>query len=53
MKISVLLPIYGSSQWLEEAIDSVVAQDSEQWFLHIADDGSDLETHEWLEAKLI
>ena len=41
MTITVLLPVYGHSPWLNEALTSVRDQTSGNWNLLIADDGSD------------
>jgi len=38
MKVSILLPIYGRSIYLKEAIESVVAQDFQDWELIIISD---------------
>lgn len=42
--ITIILPVYGRSALLKEALSSVYAQSDPHWFLHIADDGSDVET---------
>lgn len=52
MSFTILLPVYGHSPWLEEAIKGVVAQDSDEWHLIIADDGIDQIGHNWLLQKL-
>lgn len=52
MSITIILPVYGNSPWLKEAFQSVVAQQSGNWKLLIADDGSDQLAHDWLEAKI-
>lgn len=46
--ITIILPVYGRSALLTEALASVYAQTDPDWRLHIADDGSDVHT-----AKLI
>jgi glycosyltransferase involved in cell wall biosynthesis len=47
--------VYGSSPWLEEALDSVEKQKCNNWNLLIADDGLDQKakklTRDWLEDK--
>ncbi len=40
VKVSVLMPVYNASQYVEEAIESVLAQDYGPFELLIADDGS-------------
>jgi glycosyltransferase involved in cell wall biosynthesis len=39
MTITVVVPVYGESEWLVEALTSVVEQTSSEWKLLIADDG--------------
>lgn len=46
--ITIVLPVYGRSALLKSALSSVFAQTDPDWRLHIADDGSDVQT-----AKLI
>ena len=41
MTFTIILPVYGSSPWLEEALDSVEKQKCNNWNLLIADDGLD------------
>ena len=45
---TIILPVYGKSEFLEEAIQSVIDQTSHDWKLIIADDGSDERTQAWL-----
>ena len=52
MEFTILLPVYGHSPWLDEAVESVVRQKDSNWKLLIADDGSDEKTHHWLRARL-
>ena len=52
MSVTVILPVYGHSPWLKEAMDSVLNQKSNDWKLLIADDGSDKITREWLQSKI-
>ncbi|CAK27085.1 Glycosyltransferase [Synechococcus sp. RCC307] len=52
MNITIILPVYGNSPWLKEAVESVVNQNSNSWKLLIADDGSDEITRRWLRSKL-
>lgn len=40
MKVTVLMPIYNAERFLHEAIDSLLAQTSNQWKLICIDDGS-------------
>lgn len=47
--ITILMPVYGRSELLEQALASVVAQSCPDWRLLIADDGSDPLTRQWLE----
>ena len=53
--ISILLPVYGRSELLKTALQSVARQCNPQWNLLIADDGSDKETQryieEWVDAR--
>ena len=39
-RVSVVMPVYNSSPYLHEALDSVLAQSMEDWELLLADDGS-------------
>ena len=41
MTITILLPVYGRSPWLKQALTSIQNQTSGDWNLVIADDGSD------------
>ncbi len=41
MAVTVLLPVYGKSPWLNEALASLQEQTCQDWNLIIADDGSD------------
>ena len=52
MKITVILPIYGKSPWLKDAIESVLSQKNSNWKLLIADDGCDEAAQKWLRSKL-
>jgi len=52
MTFTIILPVYGNSPWLKEAVESALHQDSDNWNLLIADDGSDETTHKWLQLKL-
>ena len=52
MSFTIILPIYGQSPWLKEALDSVITQASEDWKLLIADDGGDTTTKQWLQKRL-
>ena len=44
--ITIVLPVYGRSALLREALASVYAQEDPDWRLLIADDGSDVHTAE-------
>ena len=50
--ITIILPVYGRSALLKSALSSVYAQTDPDWRLHIADDGSDLETAELIAEQL-
>ena len=50
--ITIVLPVYGRSALLKAALSSVYAQTDPDWRLHIADDGSDLETAELIAEQL-
>jgi glycosyltransferase involved in cell wall biosynthesis len=50
--ITILLPVYGRSEWLEPALESVLALNEPHWRLLIADDGSDTTTATFLEGWL-
>ena len=52
MTITVVVPVYGESEWLVEALTSVVEQTSSEWKLLIADDGSDDAAKLWLQNRL-
>ena len=52
MGFTIVLPVYGHSPWLYEAVESVIRQKDINWKLLIADDGSDENTHHWLRARL-
>ena len=53
--ISIVLPVYGRPELLLEALNSVLLQDSPQWQLLVADDGSDQQTQallqEWIKTN--
>ena len=53
MDFTIVLPVYGHSPWLAEALESVLTQKSRNWQLIIADDGSDEDAEQWLREKLI
>lgn len=48
--ITIVLPVYGRSALLQQALDSVLAQDDDGWELLIADDHSPAETVAQLDA---
>ena len=47
-KITVLLAAYNGEKYLEQMIDSIIAQDHTDWHLVLSDDGSDDRTPEIL-----
>jgi glycosyltransferase involved in cell wall biosynthesis len=47
--VSVVLPTFNRLKFLQQAIESVYAQTLADWELVIADDGSDLETRQYLQ----
>jgi len=49
--ITIVLPVYGRSVLLREALESVYLQDDPDWRLLIADDGSDDQTAELIERQ--
>ena len=49
--ITIVLPVYGRSSLLREALDSVYGQDDPGWRLLIADDGSDLQTADVIQQQ--
>jgi glycosyltransferase involved in cell wall biosynthesis len=53
MSFTIILPVHGNSPWLNEALESVVNQESNNWKLLIADDGSDDKAKHWLKTKLL
>ena len=52
MSVTVVLPSYGTSPWLEEAVESVLNQKANDWQLTIADDGLDEQAQNWLKKKI-
>ncbi len=48
--VSIVLPTFGRLPYLRLSIDSVYRQTCAQWELIIADDGSDLDTREYLRS---
>ena len=52
MSFTIILPVYGYSPWLGEAVESVIQQVSSDWELLIADDGSDDAAKLWLQNRL-
>jgi glycosyltransferase involved in cell wall biosynthesis len=48
--VSVVLPTFNRLRFLRPAIESVYAQTFSDWELIVADDGSDLETRQYLQA---
>ena len=53
MDFTIVLPVYGHSPWLEEAVESVIRQKDNNWKILIADDGSDDKTKQWLRTELV
>ena len=51
--ITIVLPVYGRSGLLREALESVYAQDDPDWRLLIADDGSDAQTAELIQQQRV
>lgn len=51
--ITIVLPVYGRSLLLREALESIYAQDDPDWHLLIADDGSDEQTAEFIQRQLV
>ena len=49
IKVSIVMPNYNSSSFLEKTIKSVLKQNFSQWELIIVDDNSDLKTKKILE----
>ena len=49
-QITIILPVYGRSKLLAEAWASVQAQSDQDWFLIIADDGSDSATTDFIKS---
>ena len=49
-KVSVIIPAYNSDKWLEETINSVLAQTYKDYEIIIVDDGSTDDTRSVLEA---
>lgn len=49
--ITIVLPVYGRSGLLQNALESVYAQHDPDWRLLIADDGSDLHTAEFIQGQ--
>ena len=43
-KVSIILPNYNSSEYLEETLKSIIGQTYEDWNLYIIDDNSNIET---------
>lgn len=51
--ITIVLPVYGRSGLLRQAVESVYAQDDPAWRMLIADDGSDPETAEFIRMQTL
>jgi len=49
--ITIVLPVYGRSELLREALQSVYLQDDPDWRLLIADDGSDDQTADLIQQQ--
>ena len=49
--ITIVLPVYGRSEMLCQALASVYYQDDPEWRLLIADDGSDVQTSELIRRQ--
>lgn len=50
--ITIILPVFGRSELLKAALSSVYSQTDPDWRLHIADDGSDLQTANLISEQL-
>lgn len=50
MKVSVIMPVYNSAQYLSKAVDSVLAQEFDSFELILVDDGSPDESGEICDA---
>ena len=50
--ITIILPVYGRSELLKAALSSVYSQTDPDWRLHIADDGSDVQTAQLISEQL-
>ena len=50
MKVTIVLPVYGRSELLREALNSIRSQESDDWRLLIADDGSDEATQRLIDS---
>jgi teichuronic acid biosynthesis glycosyltransferase TuaG len=48
--VSVVIPAFNRTAFLKQAIESVESQTLSDWEIIVADDGSDLETHKYLES---
>jgi len=49
-RISVLMPVYNGMPYIPEAVESVLAQDEQDWELLISDDGSTDGTRDYLDT---
>lgn len=49
MEITIILPVYGRSELLGPALESVLQLEDPGWQLLIADDGSDVDTHAFIQ----
>ena len=49
--ITIVLPVYGRAGLLHEALESVYAQSDPAWRLLIADDGSDVQTADFIQDQ--
>jgi len=53
MHVTVLIPVYNRERYVEEAIDSVVAQDYHDWDVLVVDDGSTDRTVEIVKSRMV
>ena len=52
MHVTVLIPVYNRERYIEEAIDSVIAQDYSDWDILVVDDGSSDRTVAVVKSKM-
>ncbi len=52
MHVTVLIPVYNRERFIEDALDSVVAQDYHDWDIVVVDDGSTDRTVEVVKSRM-